>query len=213
MKRELKREDTRLDSQIREQCYWSRLKGEHLTREEEIAAWERGDTDALIRSQIEWVLKLSNAACRKFDFNDIEICMAAGMAAVFTSLKDFDPRTSRLTTWVTRPVKWRIESAIASHTDRIIRKGDTVISIYQEIGDSGSTIADTLAWREPDTKAVEHMMEELDVLEECDRYFIERYVYHRSMVPLCREFKINLAACVKRLNRIKGALRAEVTSA
>lgn len=193
--------------------YWSKLKGEHLTREEEIAAWERGDTDALIRSQIGWVLKLSNEACKKFKFNDLEICMAAGMAAVFVSLKDFDPHTSRLTTWVTKPVRWKIENAIVSHTDRIIRKGDSVVSIYQENGLDKATVADLLEARAGVSKDVQYMMDSLDVLEECDRYFIERYLYHRSVGSLCKEMGLNFAACAKRLNRIKDILRAEVTSA
>lgn len=92
--------------------YWGRLKAKQLTKEEELAAWERGDKEALLMSQIPFVCKVANQVAREQGFGDRDLCVAAGMERLWQCLDKFDPKYGRLTTWCSRPVRWAVQNAI-----------------------------------------------------------------------------------------------------
>lgn len=93
---------------------YARLIGEcpTLTREEELKAWLDGNFDLLARSQLPYVIKLAASVCRRYRFKDVDMAISAGNIALIESLRRFDPRKARLTTWVTRVVLWRVAKEI-----------------------------------------------------------------------------------------------------
>jgi RNA polymerase sigma factor (sigma-70 family) len=84
-----------------------------LTREQEIAAWESGDTDLLIRSQLQWAMRLAVDVCRHRRFEDVDLAISAANEALIVALKSYDARKARLTTYVTMPIRYRVMSAIS----------------------------------------------------------------------------------------------------
>lgn len=72
-----------------------------LTKEEEFAAWERGDHDLLIRSQLPFVVSIATKEARKFSFKGIDDCVAEGNLALVRCVQEkFDASTGyRLSTY------------------------------------------------------------------------------------------------------------------
>lgn len=80
-----------------------------LTREEEYAAWKRGDTELLVQSQLAWVMRIAITICRQRKFHDTDLAISAGNVALLRSIRDFDgDRGYRLTTFVYRMVVWDV---------------------------------------------------------------------------------------------------------
>lgn len=77
-----------------------------LTAEQEREAFEAGDLEALINSQLLWVINLARRVGRQRNFTDIESLIAAANLALVRSVRSFDPDKGRLTTYVSRPVLW-----------------------------------------------------------------------------------------------------------
>lgn len=83
-----------------------------LTADEEYAAWKAGDWDLLARSQLPWALCLAKRVCARRRFRDFDVAISAANLALAKSLRSFDPRLGRLTTWIARPVTWAVSHAI-----------------------------------------------------------------------------------------------------
>lgn len=59
-----------------------------LTKEEEFAAWERGDHDLLIRSQLPFVVSIATTEARKFSYRGIDDCIAEGNLALVRCVRE-----------------------------------------------------------------------------------------------------------------------------
>jgi len=93
--------------------YWGGIDSPRLTKEEEVAAFERGDKDLMVRSIFPWVIKVCNGVCKKYRFKDRELALSAGMCAVAQMLDGrFDPAKGSLTTYCTKVVYWAVENEI-----------------------------------------------------------------------------------------------------
>ena len=83
-----------------------------LSREEEIDAWRKmreGDDHAreqLVESQLAWVRRIAVTMQRHGE--ELEDLFQIGVVALLESIEVFDARRARLTTFVARPVSWRI---------------------------------------------------------------------------------------------------------
>lgn len=86
-----------------------------LSREEEaelVARMRQGDLsarDALVDSQIPWVVRLVlRSRPRTEDFEDL---VQAGLIVLLECLPKFDPSISRLSSFSTKPIRWRLANA------------------------------------------------------------------------------------------------------
>jgi len=98
--------------------HYLRLIGDRpvLTREQEIAAWERGDTELLVRSQLPYVIRIAAKISTGYGFEDIEAAISAGNLGLLLSLRSYDARLSRLSTYATRAIRWSILNEISRET-------------------------------------------------------------------------------------------------
>ena len=97
--------------------YWGKLECPRLTQEEEIAAFDRGDRDLLVRSVIPWVVKIAGEVCERYGYRDRHGAVSAGMFALARTLEtSFDPRKSKLITFCTRVVYWAVTHEIEIET-------------------------------------------------------------------------------------------------
>jgi len=90
-----------------------------LTKDEELAAWERKDYDLLIQSQIPLVLHIAGGICYYRKFRDKEDCVSAGLVALTRCVQQkFDASKGfRLTTYATMPIR----TAVNYHIDKAKR--------------------------------------------------------------------------------------------
>ena len=87
----------------------------HLSREEERAAHDRGDTQLLVQSQIRLAIKLSNRAAS--DRLDLSTAFSIAIESLCLAIKGFDPDKASLYTY-SRTVMW---NALKKHFIRIGR--------------------------------------------------------------------------------------------
>lgn len=127
---------------------YSRLIGKCpvLTREEEYAAWKRGDTDLLVQSQLPWVMRIAITLCHQKRFRDADLAISAANVALLRSVKKFDGDLGfRLTTFVHRVVFWDVCKEIERAIEGIgpsmhIRKHSSLRTCL--IGDNDERIVD-----------------------------------------------------------------------
>lgn len=88
-----------------------------LTRDEEVAAFERGDAEALARSQIGYVYKMSSCVCRSILRVDLlDDAFAVGMLHVADRLKKYDCRC-RLITYIHHGLRSHIYKGLQPYLD------------------------------------------------------------------------------------------------
>jgi len=98
-----------VDSQVDPVGNYLRLAAQRykpLTKEEEIAAYEAGDHEALVNSQLLWVINLAKKVSHRTGYKDIEALISSANLALARSVKSFNPYKARLTTYVSRLVRW-----------------------------------------------------------------------------------------------------------
>lgn len=78
-----------------------------LTREEELAAWERGDHDALVESIWPFVLKIAQEIRPKNSATYDELLSVAGLT-ITKALKTFDPHKARFITYACEFLRYRM---------------------------------------------------------------------------------------------------------
>ncbi len=79
-----------------------------LTRAEEIDAWERGDANALVCSQLAYIIKICGRLAYKSGRDDMmDEMISACLAAMVNCVKKYDGGNYRLTTFTTKVVFWR----------------------------------------------------------------------------------------------------------
>lgn len=111
---------------------WRRPMRIRLPREEEIALYDRmreGDREArdrLVESQLPWVITLARKHVKpRHDQDDL---IAVGVLALLQSLKSFDARKGRLSTWVRQPVEWRILAHLRAQSSIVHRPANRPIN-------------------------------------------------------------------------------------
>jgi RNA polymerase sigma factor (sigma-70 family) len=83
-----------------------------LTREEELAAFERGDKQALALSQIAMVVREARRMEKRSGV-DVEVLVSAGLASLAGAINQYDG-VHRLTTFTSRPIFWAIAAAASN---------------------------------------------------------------------------------------------------
>lgn len=88
-----------------------------LTREEEIAAWERGDRDALVESVWPFVLKMIRKLASNDDFIYNELVSEAGFMLAH-SVRNYDARQSRFITYSCQHLKYQLVQVLNRNRTR-----------------------------------------------------------------------------------------------
>jgi len=128
---------------------------QRLTAAEEYAAWESGDTESLIRSQLPFVVNLARRVSIKYGFHDVELLVSSGNERLVLAVRSFRPSTGfRLSTYISRAVYGTMQQEVERLRDgctpaRSARRNNAVVS-HAESLELGRLAVD---WREPDVDA------------------------------------------------------------
>lgn len=95
------------------------IEAPQLTPEQEAEAVANGDRDALVRSVIPWVMKVTNDICKRRKFKDFDTAFSSALMAANKSLDTFDPEKSRFISYCSRLVRWAVENEI--DRDRLMK--------------------------------------------------------------------------------------------
>lgn len=142
-----------------------------LTREEEYAAWERGDVQLLAKSQLPYAIQIAVRICNSRKFKDVELAISAANHGLMEALQTFDAsRGFRLTTYVTSSVSW----AVFREIDRHLRGCGPSLGVQKRRGISMKLVReydDFLPSNKLGEAEVEAMKtEELAILRKCLSY-------------------------------------------
>lgn len=112
------------------------LEAPQLTPEQEAEAVANGDRDALVRSVIPWVMKVTNDICKRRKFKDFDTAFSSALMAANKSLDTFDPEKSRFISYCSRLVRWAVENEI--DRDRLL-KNSFISRAIRGFGDKGDS--------------------------------------------------------------------------
>lgn len=90
-----------------------------LSRDEEYQAARNCDYDALVMSQMAWVIRIASRVATEFQYEDIEGLVSAGAVGLSRAVRRFDPdRGFRLTTFTVRPIYWACHGEVMRNQSR-----------------------------------------------------------------------------------------------
>lgn len=195
--------------------YWGRLKAKRLTKEEELAAWERGDKEALLMSQLPFVCKVANRIARERGFDDRDLCVAAGMEGLWCCLERFDPvkNGTRLSTWCSLPVRWAVQKAILAEVGKVALNHDTLSVETTKFGvvDNEPLFLRDILPADDDTTDVEDLHECIERLPEKEKEFARLYLKAGSAKKAGRKFGMTPNASAELMQLIRRKLKDSLT--
>lgn len=173
-----------------------------LTKEEEHAAWERGDYDLLIRSQLPFVVTIAVRQCKRFGYREVDDCISEGNLALTRCVRHrFDASKGyRLTTFC----QWAVWQAVRKFIFKSYRLSmDNSTEANPVIGTSDTLVEEeeleqlraAMAKLQPNRKnVIRHILDEKSMIEigeimGCSRQNVHVHVkkaisdLRREMVP------------------------------